>query len=238
MQITHEGNPGPNGQPLELTDVNGKPRCVPGDDINEVLTEHCANFAAPHSSSSSEVTRLELERQLSVSLAAQSELDHRIAQLTNELALKSASLEQAEMNAVEAARRVGPELREDADDRRLMRTSLVEQRDVEPVDMRARLMDIQASLDELLLSHDQRIGQYEKELAIARAKLEAKESGLEPVRLQAEKDLTEKMAEANTSRAAGSENEDEGVTRWLVERVQALEVKLESNQRNEIDHNE
>jgi hypothetical protein len=50
-------------------------------------------FAAPHSPSEGEVTRLELERQLSVSLAAQTERDRRIAQLTDELALKSALLE-------------------------------------------------------------------------------------------------------------------------------------------------
>jgi hypothetical protein len=42
----------------------------------------------------------------------QTERDHHIAQLTDELALKSALLEQAEANVVEAARRAGPELPE------------------------------------------------------------------------------------------------------------------------------
>jgi hypothetical protein len=60
---------------------------------------------------------LELERQQSLSLAAQTERGHRIAQLTDELALKSALLEQAEANAVEAARRAEPELSDHADDR-------------------------------------------------------------------------------------------------------------------------
>jgi hypothetical protein len=95
---------------------------------------HAAKFAAPHSSSEGEVARLELERRLSVSLAARIERDHRIAQLTDELALKSALLEQAY-----AARRAELELRENVDDRRLMRTSLVKQRNVELVDIQARL---------------------------------------------------------------------------------------------------
>jgi hypothetical protein len=103
LQITHEQNPGPDGRPLELTGVNSKPRRVPEDDVSEGSTEYHGKFAAPYSSSEGEVTRLELERQLSVSLAAQTERDQRIAQLTDELALKSALLEQAEANAAEAA---------------------------------------------------------------------------------------------------------------------------------------
>jgi hypothetical protein len=167
---------------LEFTSVNSKPRRVPADDVSEGSTEHHAKFAAPYSPSEGEVTRLELERQLSVSLAAQTERDQRIARLTDELALKSALLEQAEANAVKAARHAGPELREHADDRRLMRTSLAKQRDVEPVDTQERLRDMQAKLDELLLSRDQQNGEYEKELANVRAKLEANESELEAVR--------------------------------------------------------
>ena len=197
-------------------------------------------FAAPHSSSEGEVIRLELERQLSVSLAAQTERDHRIAQLTDELALKSALLEQAEANAVEAARRAGPELRGHADDRRLMRTSLVKQRDVELEDMQARHNDMQAKLDELLLSRDQQNGQYEKEFANVRAKLEAKESELEAVRLRltdAEKSLAKSKVEANTlhaQTATGSVNRNEDqVTRRLMERVRALEAEVVSKRWNE-----
>jgi chromosome segregation ATPase len=58
-----------------------------------------------------------------------------------------------------------------------MQTSLVEQRDAELVDMQARL-------DELVVSRDQQVGQYEKELGNVRAKLEAKDSELETVRLR------------------------------------------------------
>ena len=78
------------------------------------------------SSTEGEVSSLELERQLSVLLAAQTERDQRIAQLT-------ALLEQAEANAAEAAKRAGLHA-----DRLLMQTSLVEQRDAELVDLQAR----------------------------------------------------------------------------------------------------
>ncbi|KAI0267197.1 hypothetical protein BGY98DRAFT_1102239 [Russula aff. rugulosa BPL654] len=103
-----------------------------------------------------------LERKLSVSLAVQNERNHRIAQLTEELALKSDLLEQAEANVATLL---------------LMETSLVGQRDAELVDMQARL-------DELVVSRDQQVGQYEKKLTNVRAKLEAKESELEAVRLR------------------------------------------------------
>ena len=117
---------------------------------------------------------MELERKLLVSpaLAAQTERDQLIARQTDELAKKSALLERAEA----AAKRVGLELSEHAD-RLLMQTSLVEQRDAEIVDM-------QAKLDELVVSRDQQAGQYVKELSNVRAKLEAKESELETVHLR------------------------------------------------------
>ena len=204
--------------------MDSKPRRGPEDDVSEGSTEYRTKCAAPHSSS--EVTRFELERQLSVSLAVQTERGHRIAQLTDELALKSALLEQADANAVETARRAGSELREYTDDRQLTRTSLMKQRDVEPVDMQARLRDLQAQFDELLLSRDQQIGQYEKELANVRAKLEANESELDAVRLRltdAEKGLTKSKAEAeasNAQSATGSVNRDEDqVYHRLMERT-------------------
>jgi hypothetical protein len=192
------------------------------------------------SSSSEEVARLELERQLPVSLAAQAERDHRIARLTDELALKSTRLEQAEANTVEAARRAGPELREHADDRRLVQTPLAKQRDVELVDVQARLRDMQAKLDGLLLSRDQQIGQYEKEFANVRAKLEAKESELDAVRLRltdAEKGLAKSKAEADTLHAQTAtdsvdRNEDQ-VTHRLMERVRALEAEMVSKRWDE-----
>ena len=81
--------------------MNSKPRPVPegGDSFSE-----------------GEVTRLELERQLSVLLAAQTERDQLIAWQTDELALKSALLDQAEASAMETARCAGSELREYVDD--------------------------------------------------------------------------------------------------------------------------
>ena len=216
LEITHERNPGPNGRPLELTGVNSKPRHVPEDDVSEGSTEY---------SSEGEVARLELERQLSVSPAAQTERDRHIAQLTDELALKSALLEQAEANVVEAARHAGPEPREDSDDRRLTRTSLVEQRDVELADIQAKLRHMQTKLDELLQSR-------EKELANVRAKLEANESELEAVRLRlphAEKGWTKSKAEAT-----GSVNRDEDqVDRRVMERVRAIEAEMASGRWNE-----
>jgi hypothetical protein len=122
------------------------------------------------------------------------------------------------VEAVEAARR--------ADDRQLMMTSLVKQRDVE-------LVDMQAKLDELLLSRDQQIGQYEKELANVHAKLEAKESELEAVQLRltdAEKGLTKSSAQT----ASGSVNRDEDqVTRRFMERVRAIEAEIVSKRWNE-----
>ena len=219
-------------------DVNSKPRRDPEDDVSEGSTGYYAKFAAPHSFE--EVTRLELERRLSLSLAAQTGRDQCITQLTDELALKSALLERAEANAVEAARRAGPEVREHADDRRLMRLSLVKQRDVELVDMQARLRDMQARLDELLLSRYQQTRKHEKELANMRAKLEAKESELEAVRSQlmdAEKGWIKSKAEADILRAqtaTGSVNRHEDqATRRLMERVQAIEAEMTSRRWNE-----
>jgi len=132
---------------------------------------------------------------------------------------------------VEAAKRPGPGLREHADDRRLMRISLTKQiqREAEFVDMHSRLGEMQAKLDELQLSHNLQIGQ----LTNVRAKLEAKESELEAVRLQlkdAEKGLTKSKPEADTLRAqiaSGSANRDEDqVMRRLMERVQAIEAEM------------
>jgi myosin heavy subunit len=205
---------------LEHTGVNSKSRRrVPEDDVSQGSTEYRAKFAAPHPSSEGEVIRLELERQLSVFLAAQTERDHRIAQLTDELALKSALPERDEANAVK------------------------EQRDVELVDIQTRLRNTEAKLDELLLSRDQQIrqmGQYEKEVANVRTKLEEKESELEAVRLrlaEAEKGLTKSKTEADTLRAqsaTGSTNRDEDqVTRRLMECVRAIEAEMASKWWNE-----
>lgn len=185
LQMTYERNRGPSGLSPWSTGANDEPRCVPEDDDGKDSTAYCAMFMV-RDPSSGDVARLELERQLLVSLAAQTERDWCIAQLTDELALKSALLEQAEANAIEARKHEGLKLRE-----------------------------LQAKLDELLLSHDQhvgafeqvksslqkatsrvtdaeernqraceQIGKYEMELAEVRAELEAKKSQLEVVLLR------------------------------------------------------
>jgi hypothetical protein len=87
-----------------------------------------------------DVAQFELEQQLSAGLAARTERDRPQAQLADELALKSALLEQAEATA-EEAKRAGMK---HAD--RLL--AQVEQKDAE-------LAEMQAKLDELLLSRDQ-----------------------------------------------------------------------------------
>jgi hypothetical protein len=209
------------------------------DDVNEGPIKYHAKFAAPHSSSEGdgEVARLEherfmeLKRQLLVSLAAQTERDQRIAQLTDELALKSSQLELAEANAAETAKRAGPEPREHADGP-LMQSSMVKQSD--PVDK-------QAKPGEFPLSRDQQIGQYGKKLANVRAKLEAKETELEAIRVRltdAEKGWTKSKEEADTLRAqiaAGLVSTDEDrVMRRLTERMRAMmEVEMASLRRKE-----
>jgi hypothetical protein len=194
---THERNSGLNDRPSE-----SKPRGVPEDFVREGSTEYHAKFAAPHSASEGEVARLELERQLSVSLAVQAERGHRIAQLTDELALKSTLLEQAEANAAEAAKRAGAaglERREHAN-RLLMQTSLVEQRDAE-------LVDIQAILDELLQSRDQQVGNQNLEVASQDLRSQLSDSQTTVQRLESEnKRITRQL---NKSREAADQHKNE-----------------------------
>jgi hypothetical protein len=87
----------------------------------------------------------------------------------------------------------------------------------------------------------EQIGQYNRELANVRAKLEAKEFELEAVRLRladAEKGfLTKSRAEADILRVQAAtgfvnRNEDQD-TRGLLERVQALEDEVVSKRWNE-----
>ncbi len=146
---THEGNPSPDRLPPHPTGVNDKLRGVlDNDGDGEGSTEYLAKFAALGTSSEGEVARLEherladLERQLSETLAAKTERDRRIAQLTDELALKSVLLEQAESNVAEAWKRSGLELRE-----------------------------LQAKLDQMQLSRDHALQQAQSALqkAVSRA---------------------------------------------------------------------
>jgi hypothetical protein len=188
-QITRERNPSLNGLPSRPTGVvrvDDKPRCAPQeDDDSESTTEHPAKLLSPDTSSEKEVVWLEhgrlieLERQLLAMRAAQTERDRHIAQLADQLVKKSALLEQAEANAAEAKKRAGLVQRE-----------------------------LQARLDELLLSRDQALEQaqsalqkatfraaeaneqsqpaceHEMGLAEVHAKLEARESELAAVRLR------------------------------------------------------
>jgi chromosome segregation ATPase len=157
-----------------------------------------AKLVALEASSEGEVGRLdrerlvELERQLAATLAVQAERDRRLAQLSEELALKSNLLEQAEANAAEATKRAGlleethvrvlrdhtdiqerhaaldAELRESAD-RLLAQTSLVQQKD-------AGLVNVQTQLDELLLSREQHVRALEQaQSALQKATLRAAE---------------------------------------------------------------
>jgi hypothetical protein len=189
QQITREQNPGRNGLPSQPTGASGRPgRVLEEDDDGEGSTEHHAKLMAPDAPSGKETARLEdgrlieLERQLSETLAAQTERDRRIAQLTDQLAQKSALLERAEVNVVEAKKGPGleqRELQEKLDELQLSRDQ-AEANAVEAM-KRARLeqRELQAKLGELLLNRDQ---------AEANAKEEKKRTGLELRELQAKLD--------------------------------------------------
>ena len=243
--ISRERNLSSYGLPSQPTNVNGKTRHVPEKDYDD---ESWAEDL-PDASSEGEVARLEfervveLERQMSAMRAAQTERDQRLAELTEELALKSALLEQAEATAT---------------DRLHAQTSLKHKDAV--------LVRMQAKLDELVLSRDQQvraleqaqsalqtaasraaaadersqraceqIRQYETELAEVRAELKAGRSEFEAVRLRvtdAEIGLTKSKAEADTLLAlttAGLVGTDEDrMTRVLLERIRAMEAEMAS----------
>ena len=137
---------------------------------------------------------------------------------------------------MEAARRAGSELREYVDDQRLRRTSLVKERDVELVDMQVMLRDTQARLDEFLLSRDQQIGQHERELTNVRAKLEAKESELEAVRLRltdAERKLAKSKLHTVTTASLVDLNEDRDMCELEGDKQVMKEKGIEAIERNE-----
>jgi chromosome segregation ATPase len=243
LQITRDGTPGPNDLPSLLPGTNDEPRRVEEDDDIEGSTEHLAKLVAPDASFKKEVARLEhgradLERQLSETLAAQSERDRRFAQLTDRLAQKSAVLERAEANAAEVKKHAGLELRE-----------------------------LQAKLDELMLSRDEHLRsleqarralqkatsraadadersqpawEHETELAEARVELEGRKSELEAARLRltdAENRCAKSKAEADTLRAqtaAGLVNTDvDQVIHRLMERMRAMETEMSSLRGNQ-----
>src|SRR6266436_6822322 len=161
-----------------------------------------------------------LERKLSAMLATQTERDQRMAQLTDEFAQNSALLKQAEANAVEGKKRAELELRE-----------------------------LQAKLDKLVLSCDHALEQAQnalqatsrtaeanersqRELAEVRAELEASKFELATVHLRpkdAESGWARHKDTSGANIAANLVNTDEdGVTRRLMERMRAIEAKIAS----------
>jgi chromosome segregation ATPase len=207
------------------------PRHVPEeDDDGEGSMKHHAKLVAPDAPSGKEIAQLEdgrlieLERQLSETPVAKTEWDRRIAQLTDELASKSALLEQA----AEEKKRAELELRE-----------------------------LQAKLDESLLSRDhapeqaqsalqkapraaEDNEQSQQELTEMGAELEASKSESAAFRLRladTENGCAKNKAEADTYRtptATGLANTDEDrVVHRLMERVQAMEAEIASLRWNE-----
>jgi hypothetical protein len=234
QQVTREQNTSLNGLPSRPTAAGGTPRRVPEeDDDGEDSTERHAKLVAPDAPSGKEIARLEdgrlieLERQLSETLVAKTERDQRIAQLTDELALKS---EQAEANAAEAKKRA-----------------------------RLELHELQAKLDESLLSRDHALEQAQsalqkasraaeaneqsqRENAELHAKLEARESELAAFRLRLadtenNSSSAKSKAEPDTYRTqntTGLVNTDEDrVVHRLLERMQAMEIEIASLRFNE-----
>jgi hypothetical protein len=116
-------------------------------------------FSAPNASEI-EVAGLErelitkLQQLLSEAPAVQTEQDRCIAQLTDELALKSALLEQAKANAAEAKRSAELERLENTD-RRLVQTSLAKEKDAE-------LEKLQVKFAELVLTRAQDVRALEQ----------------------------------------------------------------------------
>jgi chromosome segregation ATPase len=216
--------------------VSDGPRRVPdNDDASKGSTKYRVKSAAHDTSSEGEVVRLEherladLEQQLSASLAAQIERDRRIVQLTDDLALKSALLEESETNAAQAKKRAGLELRE-----------------------------LQAKLDDLLLSRDRapeqaqsalqkatsqaadaddRSQRYKTELAEVRAELEGKKSELEAIRsrlMDAENSWSKSRSEAEKMPSLTPDSVDEDrFARRIMQRMRAIEAEIASLRGNE-----
>jgi hypothetical protein len=143
--MTREQYLSQNSLPSRPTGASGRPRRVP---------EEIARLE--------DGRLIELERQLSETLVAKTERDRRIAQLTDELTVKSALLEQAEANAAKVGRHAGLELRElqaKLDESLLSRDHALEQAEANAAEEKKRaglgLHELQAKLDESLLSRDQ-----------------------------------------------------------------------------------
>ena len=224
-RMTHERYPTSKSLPSQ-------PPCVDVSSEGEV---------APFARSEQE-RLLELEQQLSATLAAQSERDHRLAQLTDEFAWKSALLERAEAIAVEATKRAGLEPREQVD-RLLAQTSpRAEHADAELVEMQAKLDELELSRDQHVHALEQQIGQYETKLAEVHAELEASKFELEAVRFQhmdGKNRCAKSKAEADTlpsmTMSGLASTDEDQITRVLVERIRAMEAEIASLRWSEKD---
>ena len=152
--------------------MNDKPRHVQEEDDSEGLTEYHAERVALGASSEKEVARLDheriadLERRLSETLT---ERDRHVARLTDQLAQKSALLEQAEANAAEAKEHAKLELRNlqaKLDESLLSRDHALEQAEANVAEAKERagleLRELQVKLDELMLSRDEHLRTLEQ----------------------------------------------------------------------------
>jgi hypothetical protein len=198
---------------------------------------------APDASSEKEVARLErerfpdLERQLSEILAAQTERDRHIAQLTNLLAQMRALFERAEANATEAKKHVGRELQTKFGELMLSRDE-----HLRSLEQAQRSLQRGTSHAPNPDERSQSVCGHETELAEVRVELEVMKSELEAVRLRlagAEDDWAKSKAEADTLRAqtaalADLVNTDVNrVVQRLMERVRAMEAEMTSRRGNE-----
>jgi hypothetical protein len=244
LRVTRNRTPDPNDLPSRLPGRIDKPRLVPDeDDDSEGSTERRGKLVASDASSEKEVARLEherfadLERQLSETLAAQTERDRHIVQLTDQLAQKSALLEQAEADAAEAKKRAGQELRE----LQAKLDELTQSRDAHVCTLEQaqsalpKPTSFAADAGERSQHAREQIGEYQSKLAEVRAELEEKKSELEAVRLQltdAKDGGAKSSAKAEDlcpQNTAGPVNTDEDrVTRGIMERMRAMEAEIAS----------
>ncbi|KAI0275149.1 hypothetical protein BC834DRAFT_965581 [Gloeopeniophorella convolvens] len=131
-----------------------------------------AKLAAVEAGAEGEVTRLErerltdLEQQLSATLAARAEQERRATQLSDELALKSSLLEQADANAADAAKHAGTleethvRILRDHTDMQDHHTTL--EADLRDHADRLLAQTSLTQLDDLLLSRDQHVRALEQ----------------------------------------------------------------------------
>jgi hypothetical protein len=240
--------------------ASGRPRRVPEEDDNgEGSTEHHAKLVGPDAPSGREIARLEdgrlieLERQLSETLAAQTERDRRIAQLTDQLAQKNALLERAEVNVVKAKKHARLEQRElqmKLDESLLSRDQLANQSKANAAEEKKRAgLELQSRDHALEQARNalqkascapEANEQSQRELTEMRAELEASKSELAAFRLRladTENGCSNSKAEPDTYRtptATGLVNTDEDrVMHRLVERMQAMEAEIASLRSNE-----